>query len=298
MKVLFTFLIFYHAVFTPQTSIAVEKTSTDDKRNKILELIEFSISKGVPQFNRGNFEACEAIYKSSALAICNLGSDNLDREILNYLQQTLSNTAKLKNSEKNSWSLRRALDETYNSLKPENQIKTMNAQKSKIILEANLPKDFPTPGPINEIVVKDYPVYRAAKVEKSQVQNLAFMRLFSHIKSNNIAMTAPVEMNLNEDAERIDMAFLYENTDLGRTGQTNGDVKVLDLPAQKYLSIGILGRETKTSVKSAVKQLEDWLGSQKKYEATGQPRLLGYNSPMVPANKRFWEIQIPVKKVN
>ena len=157
---------------------------------------------------------------------------------------------------------------------------------------------FPTPGPVSEIVVKDYPVYRAAKFENSNGQNMAFMRLFSHIKSNSIAMTAPVEMNLNQNTERIDMAFLYQNTALGKTGDANGGVKVLDLPAQKYLSIGVLGRETKTTVKSAVEKLEQWLKNQSELKAVGKPRLLGYNSPMVPADRRFWEVQIPVEKVN
>ena len=31
-------------------------------------------------------------------------------------------------------------------------------------------------------------------------------------------------------------------------------------------------------------------------ERAGDWRLMGYNSPMVPSNKRFWELQLPVRR--
>ena len=36
----------------------------------------------------------------------------------------------------------------------------------------------------------------------------------------------------------------------------------------------------------------------KEYSADGEHRLLGYNSPMVQASKRYWEVQVPIKKSN
>ena len=32
------------------------------------------------------------------------------------------------------------------------------------------------------------------------------------------------------------------------------------------------------------------------WSRAGSWRMLGYNSPMVPAAKRFWELQVPVRR--
>ena len=168
----------------------------------------------------------------------------------------------------------------------------------KVINEAKLPKGFPGPGPVNEIVLKDYPDYRAAKVESGRFQNMSFMILFGHIKRNKIAMTAPVEMTLNKDGQRQDMSFLYGNPEIGKPGKERSGVNVVDLPAREYLSIGVRGSESVRNINKAIKKLEKWLADNEKYTGDGEHRLLGYNSPMVPASKRFWEVQIPVKKLN
>ena len=174
--------------------------------------------------------------------------------------------------------------------------KSENKDGFKVKLEAKLPKGFPAPGPLEKIIIKEYPQYRAAIVGGAAYQNIAFMRLFAHIKQNKIAMTAPVEMALDaKTSDRKSMAFLYKDTSLGEVGSTNAGVKVTDLPAQTYVSIGMSGFETKDSLAKAVDKLETWLKENKGFEATGEPRLLAYNSPMVPKDKRFWEVQIPVK---
>ena len=50
---------------------------------------------------------------------------------------------------------------------------------------------------------------------------MSFWTLFSHIKKKEIPMTAPVEMkmvNNGEKMEKVDMAFLYHSTDVGTIG--------------------------------------------------------------------------------
>lgn len=60
-----------------------------------------------------------------------------------------------------------------------------------------LPQGFPPPTPESKIEIKHYPAYRCATVrysrELSMAANSAFNPLYSHISSNNISMTAPVE---------------------------------------------------------------------------------------------------------
>ena len=43
----------------------------------------------------------------------------------------------------------------------------------------------------------------------------SFWKLFRHIKSNDIPMTAPVEMDLNERSRTTNMGFAYEHSRQG-----------------------------------------------------------------------------------
>jgi hypothetical protein len=202
--------------------------------------------------------------------------------------------------------LRALLDKAYAELeKKGSQAKTSSSTSPllqenpgfKIRFESKLPQGFPEPGPLGRIVVKQYPVYRSAEIGGEGMQNVAFMRLFNHIQSNKISMTTPVVMDLDpEQAQRKSMAFLYQSTELGSLGLTDSGVKVSDQPAGQYVSLGLSGRESKKLLKEAITLLENWLQQNPEYSSAGQPRLLGYNSPMVPDAQRYLEIQIPVKK--
>jgi len=186
----------------------------------------------------------------------------------------------------------------FNVLTAENQ-KTENVDDTfKVLLEAKLPKGFPEPGPLNKIIVKDYPECRIAKVQNGFFQNFSFMRLFMHIKGNDVSMTTPVVMKLEEKSlKRKNMAFIYGNTSIGSTGKKKGNIEVLDLPRRKYVSIGLRGYENEKIIKDTVSKLKSWLKENKDFIIDGDPRLLGYNSPMVSAEKRYFEIQLPIKKI-
>ena len=67
------------------------------------------------------------------------------------------------------------------------------------IMEAPLPVGFPAPVPAGEIAVIEYPRYRLARAGMKGGQNGTFFTLFRHIQSNDIPMTAPVEMTMDED---------------------------------------------------------------------------------------------------
>jgi hypothetical protein len=44
--------------------------------------------------------------------------------------------------------------------------------------------------------------------------------------------------------------------------------------------------------------LKDWLVDHAdEYEASGDVRVLGYNSPMIRLEKRYFEVQVPVREV-
>jgi hypothetical protein len=99
---------------------------------------------------------------------------------------------------------------------------------------------------------------------------------------------------MNDDMREVDMAFLYEEPDQGVAGM-DGKVRVLDHEPLTVLSIGMRGGRDAEMVQRAKTWIEERLAAEGLKRA-GDWRLLGYNSPMVPASKRFWELQLPVKR--
>ena len=165
------------------------------------------------------------------------------------------------------------------------------------ILEAPLPKGFPYPAAAGEIQLAEYPQYRLARSSMGgRSQNGAFFTLFRHIQSNEIAMTAPVEMTMDDEGA-MDMAFLYGDPAIGEAGQ-DGRVAVEDIKPMTVLTIGVRSSSRGTAIEGAMADLEDWLQKNSgTWERAGNTRLMGYNSPMVPRNRQFSEVQIPLKRV-
>jgi hypothetical protein len=162
--------------------------------------------------------------------------------------------------------------------------------------ESPLPKGWPAPGPFNQVVRKKYPAYRAAFTTEAN-PNGSFMKLFKHIQRNNIPMTAPVEMKLDEadtEGEKLEqMAFLYQTPEVGKTGADGEQVEVRDIPAKEALSYawqGARNKETTTRARAEVDAQLAKLG----LKAEGY-RLLGYNSPFVPRKRQTHELQALLK---
>lgn len=189
---------------------------------------------------------------------------------------------------------------------------------SAYVAEAPLPEGFPAPGPIDEIVRKSYPGYRAARAEsgKGPAGGGAFWKLFQHIQSNDIAMTAPVEMRMKKpeaaagegeekgngddgtpspSMEQVSMAFLYESPTQGDAG-ADGEVEVVDLPGYEVLSIAFLGRPDEERLAKLAERLRQDLENAAPGFSERDVRLLGYNSPMLPEPKRLYEIQLVLEK--
>ncbi len=166
--------------------------------------------------------------------------------------------------------------------------------------EAELPEGFPQPTPAGEIQVKSYPAYRLARTASQN--DSAFFTLFAHITLNRIAMTAPVEMTYStpetdKQPQQTDMAFLYSEPTLGKLGNKLGGVKVEDIPAMMTVSIGLKGDSYLKKLSSVERRLEDWLSKHgTEYERAGNLRVLGYNSPGVQSESRYYEVELPIRK--
>jgi len=170
----------------------------------------------------------------------------------------------------------------------------------RMVKEAELPVGFPEPTPVGEIRLKKYPAYRMAAAKQSG-ETFAFWTLFGHIKKNEIAMTAPVEMTFGESEKERgrmkQMAFLYGSQEIGQVGK-DGAVNVVDVEPMLTVSIGMRGEAAERGREEARGYLEEWLKEHaKEYRAAGPLRMMGYNSPGVASGKRYFEFEIPVEGV-
>jgi uncharacterized surface protein with fasciclin (FAS1) repeats len=236
-------------------------------------VIETAIRRGAPIYNDGDAEACAEIYTAAARELHGMSQlPVMDRMSLEAALNEPSHGASDR-----AWKLRHAFDHigANASFEPK--------------MEAPLPKGFPGPGPVGQVVVKEYPQYRAARADGSN----SFWMLFRHIKKNEVQMTTPVQMTMSDSMRQQDMAFLYEAPDQGDAGRQGG-VQVLDLEPLTVLSVGVRGSRSAEMVDRARSAIEERLAADG-LERAGDWRLMGYNSPMVPASKRFWELQLPVR---
>jgi len=138
-----------------------------------------------------------------------------------------------------------------------------------------------------------------------------FMPLFNHIKRNDVAMTAPVEIEYaasskptetgtgsREHQRATSMAFMYAVPSLGTTGPDPADARVVveDVPAMTVLSVGARGGYTEGNLAAGLEKLEAWLAENPgRFRVVGPPRYLAYNSPFVPWFLKFGEVQLPVR---
>ena len=157
--------------------------------------------------------------------------------------------------------------------------------------EAPLPRNWPAPGPYGKVAEKTYPAYRAA-FTSGKGEATAFWTLFSHIKRHGIPMTAPVEITMHADDDGLGqqgMAFLYQNGEVGTSGPDGPRVEVRDVPAARALSYAWQGPDSPPNVALAREALDAELG-RRNLKATGF-RMLGYNGPGTPRDRRTWELQ-------
>lgn len=168
--------------------------------------------------------------------------------------------------------------------------------------EAPLPEGFPPPGPVGEVIEKQYPVTRSY----SAAGDGAFMDCFSYLAAHHHKMTAPVVVEYKPGTEKSSgqarsgmpipierMHFLLEKNSLDDLKEA-GAVKVADMPKMRVLSIAQRGPVTKEAIKSAQDKLNAKLKELAKVQSAGEFRILGYNSPMIPREKNFWEVQLPI----
>ena len=157
--------------------------------------------------------------------------------------------------------------------------------------EAPLPLGWPQPGPYNRVTEKTYPASRAAVVN-GDGETMTFFTLFAHIKRHDIPMTAPVEKSMvtaDGKLRQQSMAFLYQSDRVGTLGPDGKKVEVRNIPAMKALSYTWQGVDSMENIAKAKAALDHELEARKTKASSF--RMLGYNGPGTPGDKRTWELQ-------
>ncbi|MFO1032277.1 MAG: heme-binding protein [Planctomycetota bacterium] len=166
-------------------------------------------------------------------------------------------------------------------------------------MEAARPQGFPEFGVVDELELRDYPAYTMVRTTAKGGSTRAFWPLFQHIQKNDIAMTTPVQMDWQpgQDGDRrpATMAFLYGDP-ATRPAHVADGVEVVEVPAALVLSLGAIGNDRPAVVEAMLARLQGWLAANPAFEAAGPMRTMGYNSPMVPNDERYFEVQLPVRR--
>ena len=152
---------------------------------------------------------------------------------------------------------------------------------------------------VDEIEVKILP---PSKVMQSSSEadsyfsenNNLFSPLFRYLKDNELAMTTPVEA----DIENPKMRFFIETSKADINYKSNNQVEILEIPARKVVSIGIRGSYTEANFQEGKAKLEKWLNENEEYVPNGKAYAVYWNAPFVPGFLKKSEVHIPVKKVN
>lgn len=162
------------------------------------------------------------------------------------------------------------------------------------VAEAELPAGVPGYRALDELEIRSYPAYRMVRTGMRSGSTGAFWPLFQHIQKNEIAMTTPVQVDYEADGRATSMAFLYGSPELGPTGK-DGRVEVVDVPAMTVLTIGSRGYERPHRIAELHARLLACLDANADWEAAGPMRTMAYNSPSVGADRRYFEVQVPIR---
>lgn len=171
--------------------------------------------------------------------------------------------------------------------------------------EAPLPAGFPEPSPPGEIVVKSYPATRGVFTRWDGALDAgtrkSFWPLFDHIRSNDIAMSAPVQADYPADVDgrtsgSMEVGFLYGDP-ATRPAEVDGEVAVVDRSPATFVSVGVLGKYDMSVMQPALARLRGWLAeNSSRWRAAGAPRRLFYQQPIFWKGSRLYsEVQVPIE---
>ncbi|CAA6692269.1 MULTISPECIES: heme-binding protein [unclassified Lentimonas] len=149
--------------------------------------------------------------------------------------------------------------------------------------------------PVGTIEVKTLPAARLLAAHGDgnyfQENNGLFRPLFRYIKDNDIAMTIPVEAEIEPGIMYFYLGADYKDSELSETER----VQVTELPERTVLSLGVRGSYSSKNYEAAKAELLTWLSEQDQWVATGAARGIYWNGPFTIGFLKRAEVHIPVE---
>lgn len=149
---------------------------------------------------------------------------------------------------------------------------------------------------VGEIEIKTLPAATliVSKSEKRYFEenNQLFRPLFRYIQKRDIAMTTPVEAEMDPGE-----MFFYIGADVDAEKLTDTDtVRVRKLPERIVASIGVRGNYSKSNFDEASARLNEWLADEEDWEPTGTARAVFWDGPFTLWFFKQFEVHIPVQR--
>ena len=123
-------------------------------------------------------------------------------------------------------------------------------------------------------------------------RNLLFRRLFNYIQDNQVAMTVPVEAEIDGSK----MKFYLGSKDKTKDLPDRSNVQVETVPGRTVVSIGIRGAYSKSNFNRALAKLESWFNRNTEYVRGGEAYGVFWDAPFMPWFLKRSEVHIPIAK--
>ena len=148
--------------------------------------------------------------------------------------------------------------------------------------------------PVGEIKILKLPARTALEAVSDdhyfEENNGLFRKLFGYISKHDLAMTTPVEA----DIEPGKMRFFVGEDDLQKPRPNTNTVTVRDLKPMTVVAIGVRGGYSAENFEKYQEKLLDWLGNNPNYEQAGSAYAVYWDGPFIPWFLKRSEIHLPI----
>lgn len=120
--------------------------------------------------------------------------------------------------------------------------------------------------------------------------NDLFRPLFRYISRHDIAMTTPVEAQIENAA----MYFWVAASQRDKVSGNQDGVEVLQLSDRRVASAGARGAYSRKNFEKTRDQLLAWLAARTDVEAIGEPYVVYWHGPFTPWFAKAYEVHVPV----
>ena len=121
--------------------------------------------------------------------------------------------------------------------------------------------------------------------------NRLFRPLFRYISSHDIAMTVPVEAQIDGAA----MFFWVSAKERAKVTGSGEGVDVIEVPERRVASLGGKGSYSAENFAKTAAALTAWLKARTDVESAGPAYAVYWNGPFTPGFLKRYEVHIPVR---